>query len=168
MSRRLFGLAALVAIVSAGQTARAQDSTAVPLGIGSFNGSLRGSGVRGVTDQTRYSGSIYITPSTTGRPGVYKVEIQLSSSGMNSNSSATNQLQWSISPGRCNSRVQFLLPPSELPALELRSGGNAEVKWEGTITLTPMGTYQLMVYDKGLREDDVVACANLKYSAPKK
>jgi hypothetical protein len=158
-------LAACLAFLGAAAQVAAQDTTSATA-TGSYSGALRGSGMRGVTDQTKFSGSIDIMPS--GKPGIFKVEIRLSSSGYSSSASVTGQLQWSISPGRCNSRVQFLLPPAEMPALEMRSGGNAEVKWEGAITMAPFGTYQMMVFDRGLREQDIVACANLKYSAPKK
>lgn len=135
---------------------------------GRFSGSIRGASVGGALDNARFSGSVDISPSAKGTPGVWKVEIKLSAMGQSSMGSMTNMLQWSMSPGRCGSRTQFLVPPTELPPLELRSGGNADATWEGSISLAPSGSYQLMVYDKGLREQDIVACANLRFSAPKK
>lgn len=135
---------------------------------GRFNGSIRGTSFGGALDNARYSGAVDVSPSEKGGAGNWKVEIKLSTMGSSSMGSMTNALQWSLSPGRCGSRVQFLVPPTELPQLELRSGGNAEVTWEGAITLAPSGSYQLMIYGRGLREQDIVACANLRFSAPKK
>ena len=138
---------------------------------GRFTGSLRGSsGATGgsmtrVSDATRFSGTVALTPSAA-RAGAYKVEIRISSTNA---ASATAILQWSISPGRCGSRLQFLVPPTEVTPLEVRSGGNAEVTWEGPLNLSPSGSYQLVVFGGGgVREQDILACGNLKYDKPKK
>lgn len=158
----------LAILAIAATTASAQaDSKAPAAATGRYSGALRGVSAMGVSDATRFSGSIDIAPSANGHVGSYKVDIRLSSSGLNQNSTASAILQWSISVGRCGSRVQFLVPPAELPQLELRNGGNAEVSWEGNLNLAANASYQLMVYVNGLREQDMVACANLRYSAPK-
>lgn len=47
------------------------------------------------------------------------------------------------------------------------SGGSAELTWTGQIALAANGSYQFVVYDRGVREQDVVACGNLKYTQPK-
>lgn len=161
LAPRCFALVAFAALATA---AHGQNASA--LATGRFSGSLRGTSFSGVSDATRYSGSVEIAPMV-GRPGLFKVEVRLSSSGGSAMVSATNVLQWSISPGRCGSRVQFLVPPPEMPPLELRSGGNAEMIWQGTVNLAANAGYQLVVFDRGLRQEDIVACANLKYSEPK-
>lgn len=158
---------AFFAFFAAAAVAGAQNQSAV----GRYTGSLRGiSGVTGgamtrVSDVTRLSGSVEISPSSSAKLGVYKVDIRVSTGG---SLPATGMMQWSISSGRCNSQVQPLVPPTELPTLEMRSGGNAEVSWEGAVNLTSDGSYQLVVYDKGVREQDIVGCANLKYIKPMK
>lgn len=160
---RLVVVTALLAVGA--PVARAQDA-APP--VGRFSGSFRGVTFQGVSDGSHISGTVDITPSEKGAAGVWKIDIKLSARGASPMSSSTSMMQWSVSPGRCGSRVQFLVPPTELPPLEIRSGGNADAVWEGGIVLAPSGSYQVMIYDKGLREQDEVACANLRFSTPKK
>jgi len=154
-------LLALTAITS---VAGAQDRTAAT---GRFSGSLRGTSFGGAVDATKFSGSVDISPTADGKAGFYKVVVRLSSSGGSASSRMSNMLPWSISPGRCGSRVQFLVQPMEVQPLELASGGNAELSWSGQIPLAANGSYQFVVYDRGVREQDVVACGNLKYTRPK-
>ena len=155
---------ALIALAATTTVAGAQDRTAAT---GRFSGSLRGTSFGGAVDATKFSGSVDITPTEGGKVGSYKVEVRLSSSGGSQTGRMSNMLPWTISPGRCGARVQFLVQPMEVQPLELRSGGNAELMWTGQIALAANGSYQFVVYDKGVREQDVVACGNLKYSAPK-
>jgi hypothetical protein len=134
--------------------------------VGSYSGALRATSFAGGKDASKMSGTVNVTPHAVTR-GVFKVEIRLSTMGSSPTASSTGLLQWSISPGRCGSRVQFLVPPSEVTPLEVRSGGNAELIWEGRIPLAGDGSYQLMIYDRGFREQDIVGCANLRYNRPK-
>jgi hypothetical protein len=157
-------LVALLAISVTTTVVSAQDQTAAT---GRFSGSLRGTTFGGAVDASKFSGSVEINPATDGKLGFYKVEVRLSSSGGSQTGRMTNMLPWSISPGRCGSRVQFLVQPMEVPPLELRSGGNAELSWTGQLPLAANGSYQFVVYDRGVREQDAVACANLKYTKPK-
>lgn len=156
---------AFVALVILAASAQGQGAPAVATG--RFNGSLRGVLLAGPSDASRISGSADIA-ALLDRPGVFKVELRISTSSGSSASSATNLLQWSISPGRCGSRIQMLLAPTELPALEVRTGGNADLTWQGQINLASNGSYQLVVFDKGTNQENIVACTNLKYSEPKK
>jgi hypothetical protein len=157
-------LAALLAFAATTTVVGAQDQTAAT---GRFSGSLRGTSFGGAVDASKFSGSVEINPTTDGKLGFYKVDVRLSSSGGSPTGRMTNMLPWSISPGRCGSRVQFLVQPMEVQPLELRSGGNAELSWSGQLSLSANGSYQFVVYDRGVREQDVVACANLKYTKPK-
>lgn len=167
MSRRssLFSLCVFLAAASvAGAQVRSD--------VGSYSGSLRGTqGARGTamaraSDASRLSGTVDIRPSSTLKEGFYSVKIRLTSTG---GMSATTMLQWTISPGRCGSRLQFLVQPTETSPLEVRSGGDADASWEGPIKFTPDGSYQLVVFGMGgVREQDVMACGNLKYAKPVK
>ncbi|MFA6167172.1 MAG: hypothetical protein WC700_11195 [Gemmatimonadaceae bacterium] len=155
---------ALLALTATTTIAGAQDKTAAT---GNFSGSLRGTSFGGAVDATKFSGSVDISPIPDGKLGFYKVVVRLSSSGGSASGRMSNMLPWSISPGRCGSRVQFLVQPMEVQPLELGSGGNADLTWNGQLPLAANGTYQFVVYDKGVREQDVVACGNLKYTRPK-
>jgi hypothetical protein len=155
---------ALLALTAITTVASAQDKTAAT---GRFSGSLRGASFGGAVDATKFSGSVDISPTTDGKLGVYKVVVRLSSSGGSATGRMSNMLPWTISPGRCGSRVQFLVQPMEVQPLELGSGGNAELSWSGQLPLSANGSYQFVVYDNGVREQDVVACGNLKYTKPK-
>lgn len=156
---------AFLAFVALAATVQGQGAPSVATG--RFSGSLRGVFLSGPSDASRISGNADIS-ALPERPGVFKVELRVSTSSGSSASSVTNLMQWSVSPGRCGSRVQLLLGPTELPALEIRTGGNAEVTWQGLINLATNGSYQLVIFDKGTSQENIVACANLKYSEPKK
>jgi hypothetical protein len=159
---RVVAFAAFVALAG---TVQGQGAPSVATG--RYSGSLRGTFMSGVSDASRISGSADIS-ALPDRPGVFKVELRVSTSSGSSAASVTNLMQWSVSPGRCGSRIQLLLGPTELPALEIRTGGNAELTWQGPINLASNGSYQLVVFDKGTNQESIVACANLKYSEPKK
>ncbi len=159
-----FRVVALFAFVVA-STASAQGAPSVATG--RFSGSLRGASMSGVSDVSRISGSADIAAQPE-RPGVFKVDLRLSMSSGSSTTTVTNSFQWSVSPGRCGSRIQLLLAPTELPSLEVRTGGDADLTWQGPINLAADAGYQLVVFDKGVSQQNIVACANLKYSEPKK
>ncbi|MBW7933526.1 MAG: hypothetical protein H3C62_07930 [Gemmatimonadaceae bacterium] len=157
----------ILALVTLGVAAPVTSAQAQADMLGSYSGTVRATSFAGGKDASKMSGSVTITPSKTSA-GTYKVEIRLSTRGDSPTASSTGYLQWSISPGRCGARVQFLVQPSEVSPLDIRSGGNAEVMWEGKLPLTGgEGSYQLMIYDRGVREQDIVGCANLKYNKPK-
>lgn len=160
----LVALLALTATTTTTTVAGAQDQTAAT---GRFSGSLRGTNFGGAVDATKFSGSVDIGPADGDKAGVYKVVVRLSSSGGSASGRMSNMLPWTISPGRCGSRVQFLVQPMEVAPLELRSGGNAELSWSGPLPLAANGSFQFVVYDRGVREQDVVACGNLKYTKSK-
>jgi len=156
---------AFLAFVALSATVQGQGAPTVATG--RYSGSLRGSFMTGASDASRISGNAEIS-ALPERPGVFKVELRVSTSSGSSASSVTNLMQWSISPGRCGSRIQMLLAPTELPALEIRTGGDADLTWQGAINLASNGSYQLVVFDRGTSQENIVACANLKYSEPKK
>lgn len=154
---------AFCAFLAAASAAGAQARTDV----GSYSGSLRGTeGARGTammraSDASRLSGTIDIRPSSTQKEGFYTVKIRLTSTG---GMAATTILQWTISPGRCGARLQPLVQPAQVSPIEVRSGGDADATWEGPINFNPDGSYQLVVFGmSGVREQDVMACGNLKY-----
>jgi len=162
LKTHLYALFASTAILSA---ASAQNAPSIATG--RYSGTLRGSSFSGVTDVSRISGNADIS-ALSDRPGVFKVELRFSMSSIGSESAAMSFLQWSISPGRCGSRIQLLLAPTELPGIEVRPGGNAEVAWQGPINLAANAGYQVVVLNGGTGQQNIVACGNLKYSESKK
>ena len=159
---------AICAFFAAATVAGAQARTDV----GSYSGSLRGTqGARGTammraSDASRLSGTVEIRPSSTQKEGTWTVKIRLTSTG---GMAATTMLQWTIAAGRCGARLQPLVQPTEVSPLEVRSGGDADASWDGPINLAPDGSYQLVVFGmRGVREQDVMACGNLKYNKPMK
>ena len=163
MSRRS-SIIAMCALFAVASVASAQARTDV----GSYSGSLRGTqGARGTammraSDASRLSGTVEIRPSSTQKEGFYTVKIRLTSTG---GMAATTMLQWTIAAGRCGARLQPLVQPTEVSPLEVRSGGDADASWDGPINLAPDGSYQLVVFGmSGVREQDVMACGNLKYA----
>jgi len=161
ISSRWFVIASVI-FLCAGQAAAQAPNTPV----GRFSGTLRGVNLVGASDVTRYSGTVQIEPSTSTKPDAWRVMIRLSA--ISGYANAQSQLQWTISPGRCGSTLQPLAPAAGLPPLELRSGGNAELTYDGLFLLVPNGSFNLVVFNNGVNQANIVACSNLKYDAPKK
>ncbi len=156
--QRHFSFVALIAAFGAAHAALAQEQTP-PVEMGFWNGSLRSVQMGG---SGRYSGTAKIAP-VPGKPANFRrVELRLSTPG------GSGLLEWSVSPGRCGSIIQPLKRAGELPSLEMRSAGNAELMFEGALyDFKGDSTYQLMVFKDGAKEQNMVACANLKYAVPK-
>lgn len=160
--QRSLPFVALLAVLGSAHVAGAQGQvTAQVVNIGRWSGTLRGQTMSSATDQTRFSGTVEVMPLLNERTGEFRVRIRLSASA------ATGDMEWSISPGRCGYKLQFLLSPSNVPPLEIRSGGSAEVEYEGIINLNTQATYHIPVFQGGHLQQNMVACANLKFEPPR-
>jgi len=106
----------------------------------------------------RYSGTVAISPSLDDTPGKYRIEVRVSS---NFNSSET--LEWGVSSGRCGSKLIMLAASNLLPPIEMRSGGTGEVNEVTSLPLTSKGAFHVVLFKGGHLQQDVVACANLKF-----
>ena len=155
---RHLAFAALIAALGAARAALAQEQ-APQVEMGFWNGSFRNVQMGG---SGRYSGTAKISP-LPGKPANYRrVELRLSTPG------GSSLLEWSASPGRCGSIIQPVKRPGELPSLETRSAGSAELTFEGALfDFKGDSAYQLMVFKDGAKEQNMVACANLKYAVPR-
>lgn len=160
--QRSLPFVALLAVLGSAHVAGAQGQvTAQVVSIGRWSGTLRGQTMTSAGDQTRFSGTVEVMPLLNERTGEFRVRIRLSASA------AMGDMEWSISPGRCGYKLQFLLSPSNVPPLEIRSGGSAEVEYEGIINLNTQATYHLPVFQGGHNQQNMVACANLKFEPPR-
>jgi hypothetical protein len=166
--RRLAIAAAFTAVGWASLShAHAQKEAPVgPPKLGRWSGNIRTSLVTvsnsGNAEQTRYSGKVDVAPSENGREGVMKLEVRLSSN------KGSEALEWAMSPGRCGSPLLPLVPPSEVPPLEVRPGGDADLRYEGPLNMTANGTYHFDVLRNGHSQANIVACADVKYQKPDK
>jgi hypothetical protein len=160
--QRLLSFVATLAVLGSAHVASAQGQvTAQVVSLGRWSGTLRGQTINSAGDQSRYSGSVEILP-LPDREGQFRVRITLSTGDR-----AVSDMEWSISPGRCGTKLQLILPPASMPPLEVRSGGTADVQYEGVINLTPQMSYHVPVFQGGHSQQNMVACANLKFEAPR-
>ena len=65
--------------------------------------------------------------------------------------------------GRCGSKLIMLENANQLPPIETRSGGEGEVRHTVALTMNARHTYQLALFRNGHMQQNMVACANLKY-----
>ena len=173
ISIRTSAAAAVLAVLFGAQAALAQDPTpkGEPELIGAWSGSFRpgtmsGSMSRGSSGSGapgRYSGNINIIPSQSGAPGSYRFSVVVSS---NVNNSET--LEWGISNGRCGSKLIMLVGSNSFPTIEMRSGGTGDVSTEVAMQFTAKGAFQAVLFKGGHQQQNIVACANLKFSEGRK
>lgn len=166
--KRSLAVVALIATLGAAQAASAQEQTPPTAKPGRWRGSFSSAMVR-VQSQVQsfsgnsrsFSGTASITPVPEKQPGTQKVEFRLSSP------SGVSLLQWGIARGRCGSVLDLLVLPGKLPALELRAG-IATLDFEGMLLdFQPDAKYHALIFRDGSGPQHVVACADLKYVAPK-
>jgi len=176
ISIRSSAAAAVLAVLIGAQAALAQDpAKGEPELIGSWSGSFRPGtmvgNISGTTSGTlsgtgatgRYTGSIDIIPSESGAPGTYRFSLNLSS---NINNSET--LEWGISNGRCGSKLIMLVGSNSFPNIEMRSGGTGDASAEVAMQFSAKGQFQAVIFKGGHQQQNVVACANLKFSDRRK
>ncbi|MHB1311495.1 MAG: hypothetical protein ACYC3L_05710 [Gemmatimonadaceae bacterium] len=176
ISIRWSATAAVLAVVLGAQAALAQDpAKGEPEMIGSWSGSFRPGtmigNISGATSGTlsgtgaagRYTGSIDITPSESAMPGSYRFSLNISS---NMNNPET--LEWGISNGRCGSKLIMLVGSNSFPTIEMRSGGVGDVTSEVAMQFTSKGQFQAVLFKGGHMQQNIVACANLKFEERRK
>jgi hypothetical protein len=126
----------------------------------SIRPSLSMSGNIGSSTKRMY-GSIKIVPSKSGQVGTWDIDLHLT------NDRPSETLMWTISPGRCGSGAYPLALPNELPFLEVSANSTADLTANVKLVLAADGSYHLDIYRGGNQQDNVIACALLKYNAPK-
>ncbi len=103
------------------------------------------------------NGDVRMTPTNEGGVDMYVFNIKIS---MNRQGQS---LEWGVSRGRCGSKLIMLEPAGIVPTIETRSGGEGELRYTMPLDLDAKSSYQLVLFRGGHLQQNVVACANLKY-----
>ncbi len=148
---------ALAVLVSA--SAASAQEVAVPI-YGRWTGVFRPLVVTslqsGSNGADRYTGSVELIPVHESGLDMYAVTVTLSSNV------AAQMLEWGVSMGRCGSKLIMLENANQLPQIEMRSGGEGEIKHTVALNMDNHKTYQVGVFRNGHAQQNMVACANLK------
>ncbi len=154
-------LAALLAAPTAGaQTA--QDTPELPM-MGNWTGVFRN--VLQTQDNRnaagavigRISGTVDLQPYRESGMDLYQVVIMLSTN------TPGQDLEWGVSMGRCGSKLIMLEHANQLPGFVTRSGGEGEVRHSVALNMNAQATYQVGIFRNGHAQQNMIACANLKY-----
>ena len=114
--------------------------------------SLSGGGIIGTIN-----GDVTLQPTNEGGIDLYVVSIKIS---MNYQQES---LEWGVSMGRCGSKLIMLETTGTVPTIDSRSGGDGELRHTMRLDMDAKHTYQLVLFRNGHLQQNVVACANLKY-----
>lgn len=154
-------LAALLAAPTAGaQTA--QETPALPM-MGNWTGVFRN--IQQTQDNRnaaglvvgRISGTVDLQPYRESGMDLYQVVIMLSTN------TPGQDLEWGVSMGRCGSKLIMLEHANQLPGFVTRSGGEGEVRHSVALNMNAQATYQVGIFRNGHAQQNMIACANLKY-----
>lgn len=157
---RSIAAAFALAIFLAPHAARAQHAEMPMLGrwTGTFRSVL-------MTQETRNAGGDigHITGETELQPthesglDLYIVKLRISTNA------AAESLEWGVSMGRCGSKLIMLENANQLPSIETRSGGEGELRHTLALNMDAKHTYQVGLFRNGHAQQNMIACANLKY-----
>lgn len=156
-------LAALLVAPTVG--AQSQQATAELPMLGKWTGVFRNVQVTQETRNAagnvvgRISGTVDLQPYRESGMDLYQVVLLLS----------TNQpgedLEWGVSMGRCGSKLIMIEHANQLPGFVTRSGGEGEVRHSLALNLNAQATYQVGIFRNGHAQQNMIACANLKYDS---
>ena len=162
---RVTSAAAVVFLgLMAAQPARAQESSdSLPM-LGSWSGQFRS--VQMTQDSRnaggyvgRITGTVNLQPRRESGILFYDVVIQISTN------SPGDQLEWGVSLGRCGSKLIMVENANQLPSFDTRSGGEGEIRHSVPLDLDAKHTYQVGLFRNGHAQQNMIACANLKYDS---
>lgn len=154
-------VAAATMLAGFAATATAQDNPAMPM-LGKWTGNFRSvimtQDIRNAGGESgRMSGTVELLPTHESGQDFYNVIIQISTSR------AGDQLEWGVSLGRCGSKLIMLEHANQLPGFETRPGGEGEMRHMLALPLDANHTYQVGLFRNGHAQQNMIACANLKY-----
>lgn len=161
LSTRSGRLAIAAAFVLAATSVQAQEAE-LPM-LGRWTGTIRSlistSDMRNATggEPGRITGNVELQPVHESGMDLFQVLIRVSSSH------AGESLEWGISMGRCGSKLIMIENANQLPPIETRAGGDGEMRHTAAFNLDARHTYQLGLFRNGHSQQNMVACANLKY-----
>lgn len=107
----------------------------------------------------RVSGSVDLQPYRESGIDLYEVVILLSTN------SPGDELEWGVSMGRCGSKLIMVEHANQLPGFVTRNGGEGEVRHSVALNLNAQANYQVGIFRNGHAQQNMIACANLKYDA---
>lgn len=152
----------MVAALLLAPAARAQHATAELPMLGRWTGQFRS--ILMTQDSRnaggtvgRISGTVELQPVRESGIDRYDVVILLSTS------SPDNELEWGVSMGRCGSKLIMLEHANQLPGFTTRAGGEGEVRHTVALDLNAQANYQVGIFRNGHAQQNMIACANLKY-----
>lgn len=154
---------ALVAICTMSRPAHAQTDVHPELPtLGGWSGQFRSvittqSSQRAAGPAGRITGSVILQPVHESGLDLYEVVIQISSNTPN------DELEWGISMGRCGSKLIMVENANQLPSFVTRAGGDGEVRHKTMLNLNAQASYQVGLFRYGHAQQNLIACANLKY-----
>ncbi|MHB8837594.1 MAG: hypothetical protein ACYC7F_01435 [Gemmatimonadaceae bacterium] len=105
----------------------------------------------------RMSGTVRMQPVRESGLDFYDVVIEVSSN------SPGDELEWGVSMGRCGSKLIMVENANQLPGFVTRNGGEGEVRHRVALDLNAQASYQVGIFRNGHAQQNMIACANLKY-----
>jgi hypothetical protein len=108
-------------------------------------------------DVGRITGSVRMQPFRESGLDLYDVLIQISTS------QPGQELEWGVSMGRCGSKLIMIEHANQLPGFDTRNGGEGEVRHKLQLNLNAQASYQVGLFRNGHAQQNMIACANLKY-----
>ncbi|MFA6167176.1 MAG: hypothetical protein WC700_11215 [Gemmatimonadaceae bacterium] len=107
----------------------------------------------------RISGTVDLQPYRESGMDLYQVVILLSTN------TPGQDLEWGVSMGRCGSKLIMLEHANQLPGFVTRSGGEGEIRHSVPLNMNAQATYQVGIFRNGHAQQNMIACANLKYDS---
>ena len=163
-TRRSVVAALVVAGCLLAPTARAQDPNVnpeLPM-LGRWTGQFRSIQSTATSREAggnpgRITGTVDFQPMRESGMDLYEVSIKISSTTPN------DELEWGVSMGRCGSKLIPVEHANQLPRFDTRTGGDGEIRHRMPMTLNAQSSYQVGLFRNGHAQQNMIACANLKY-----
>jgi len=152
--------ACVLAALFAAPAARAQNPELPMLGkwTGVFRPILMTQDSRNAAGEAgRITGTVDMQPVHESGVDLYNVVIQVSSNHQG------ETMEWGVSMGRCGSKLIMIEHANQLPSFDTRAGGEGEVRHTVALPMDAKHTYQVGLFRNGHSQQNMVACANLKY-----
>ena len=111
-----------------------------------------------VTGQNKAFGTVTISPSE-GRVQRMRVRLSVGVPAQNATS-----YRWAVLPDRCGSGQLPLIGFEQFPLLEVSTNGRGQLEADLPLVLTAGGSFHVNVYSGGQQLDNVLTCANLRFT----
>lgn len=125
---------------------------------GNFQPTQQRTGGIQVTGQNRAFGTVTMTKAE-GRLERMRVSLVVAVP-----TNVSTQLRWALLPGRCGSGSLPLIGFDQFPLLEVSTNGRAQLETDLPLVLSANSSYHVNAYVGGSQLDNVVTCANLRFT----